>query len=367
MQASKISLSLIDTTLARAASWFLDSGIQDDTGGVARYYLCDSCRNAPVSTEITGYAVSIHLYLWEKTGDARFLKAAERAAHYLLHHAWNDRSATFPFEPVLNGGPAYAYFFDCGIIARGLLAIWRATGNKEYIARAQECGLSMALDFIADEAMHPILHLPDKQPVAYEARWSRRPGCYQLKSALAWHELSIATGHRELASAFERLLGYSLATEVDFLPGDANDEKVMDRLHAYCYFLEALLAVSDRAECSSALAAGIDRVASQLRHIEDRFARCDVYAQLLRVRLFADGLGVCRLDRAAAASEEQRIREFQANDPDPRIHGGFRFGRKQDVWMPFVNPVSTAFAIQALAMWQEYQDGAVQTDVVALV
>jgi hypothetical protein len=367
LQASKISLPLIDTTLASAGSWFLNSGIQEDSGGVARYYFCDSRRNAPVSNEITGYAAGILAYLWTLTGEARFLEAAERSSQYLLHHAWNDHSATFPFEPVLNGGPAYAYFFDCGIIARGLLAMWRATGNEEYFERAKECGLSMAFDFMAEEAMHPILRLPDKQPITYELRWSRRPGCYQLKSALAWRELGIATGQRELSSAFERLLGYALSTHADFLPGDADDEKVMDRLHAYCYFLEALLAVCDRADCASALTAGMERVAAHLRRIEGRFARCDVYAQLLRIRLFAGRLGVCAVDARAAAAEADRIREFQVVDSDPRIHGGFRFGRKQGCWMPFVNPVSTAFAIQALAMWQEYQDGSAETPVLALV
>ncbi len=367
LQGSKISLPHTDAILARAGSWFLNSGIQDTSGGVARYYLCDSRRNAPVSTEITGYAVSILLYLWERTGEPSFLEAAERSARYLLQDAWNDRSTTFPFEPVLNGGPAYAYFFDCGIIARGLLAMWRGTGNQEYFDRAKDCGLSMAFDFMAEEAMHPILRLPDKQPLLYEPRWSRRPGCYQLKSAVAWHELGIATGQRELSSAFERMLGYSLATHRDFLPGDVNDEKVMDRLHAYCYFLEALLPVYDRPGCASALVGGIDRVAQLLRRIEDRFARGDVYAQLLRVRLFAHQLGICRLDEASAENEAERVAEFQVHEPEDSMLGGFRFGRKQGHWMPFVNPVSTAFAIQALAMWQEYRNGGVQTGILSLV
>ncbi len=366
MQVSTF-LTTLDTMLRRAGSWFVNSGIQEATGGVARYYLSDSRQNAPVSAEITGYFLSTLAYLTRVTGDPCYLERAECAAQYLIHHAWNEHSATFPFEPVHNGDQAYAYFFDCGIIARGLLAMWRATGNQEYFDRAKECGLSMAFDFMAEEAMHPILRLPDKQPVQYERQWSRRPGCYQLKSAMAWQELALATGQRELASAFERMVAYSLATHADFLPGDPRNDKVMDRLHAYAYFLEALLALPDHEPAASTVAAGIDRIAMHLQRIAPEFVRCDVYAQLLRLRLFADRLQLCELDRTAAGYEASRIAEFQANGSDVRTTGGFWFGRRHDRHMPFVNPVSTAFAVQALAMWREYQDGAVETPVLSLI
>jgi hypothetical protein len=225
----------------------------------------------------------------------------------------------------------------------------------------------MAFDFMAEEAMYPILRLPEKKALPYEQRWSRRPGCYQLKSAMAWRELAEVTGHRELASAFDRMLTYSLATQAAFLPGDADQHQVMDRLHAYAYFLEGLLEVADRADCGSAIAAGIERMAAYLYRIAPEFARSDVYAQLLRLRLFADRLGVCPLDETRAAYEAARLGEFQANGPDPAVSGGFLFGRKQGCWMPFVNPVSTGFALQALAMWREHEDGGLRTPAIRLV
>jgi hypothetical protein len=367
LHASKPSHVPTDAVLERAGRWFLRSGIQDASGAVARYYQSDSRRNAPVSTEITGYAVSALTYLSNTTGDDKFLAGAERAAQYLVHHAWSEQSATFPFEPVSNGDIPYAYFFDCGIIARGLLALWRASGNREYFERAKECGLSMAFDFMAEEAMHPVLRLPDKQPLSYDARWSRRPGCYQLKSALAWRELAAATGQRELASAFERMLAYSLATHAAFLPSDVDDQRVMDRLHAYGYFLESLLAVAERPECAAALESGMHRVQAHLGRIAPEFVRSDVYAQLLRIRLFGAKLGIIRLDEEAAQDEAARLAEFQAQSPDRRIDGAFWFGRRRDAMLPFANPVSTAFAAQALALWREYQESGVETPVIALI
>ena len=330
----------------RAGLWFLHSGIQEPNGGVARYHFTDRKQNAEISTEITGYAVSAFVYLHSVLGDQQYLDRGIRAARYLCREAWDSDSATFPFEPTIGDQQAYAYFFDCGIIIRGLLAVWRVTGDSEFLEKAKEAGLSMAYDCLADVGVHPILALPDKQPLDYETRWSRSPGCYQLKSALAWRDLAEATGEKALERPFERMVEYSLATYESFLPGDPEPGRVMDRLHAFCYFMEALLAVADRSEAKDALMVGIPRVGRYLRQIAPVFARSDVYAQLLRVRMLADRQGAVSLDLRAAEEEVAAISTFLRDD------GGFWFGRKGGEFMPFSNPVSTSFCMQALTMWE---------------
>ena len=71
---------LIPACLDRTGAWLLHSGIQEPSGGVARYYLADARENRAVSTEITGYAVSTFTYLHALTGDGRYLDAAVRGA-----------------------------------------------------------------------------------------------------------------------------------------------------------------------------------------------------------------------------------------------------------------------------------------------
>jgi len=348
-----ISLSNIDSMLRRAGGWFLRSGIQEPSGGVARYYRADVGKNARVSTEITGYAVSALLYLAERTGDGSYTEAAVRAARFLTRTAWNPALATFPFEHSDNCDQPtpLAYFFDCGIIVRGLLAAWRATGDQEFLDTAVASGRSMIADFQARSVIHPILLLPDKRPLAYEPKWSASPGCYQLKSAMAWQELLEATGEQRFGTAYETALDGALEAAPAFLPGVVNREKVMDRLHAYCYFLEGLLPCAGRTDCARALAAGIEETANTLREIAPVFERSDVYAQLLRVRLYAAQAGVVPLDEARASWEAGKAAEFQITT------GGFAFGRKGEEMLPFVNPVSTAFCLQALALWSDYQNG----------
>ncbi len=332
------------------------SGIQEAGGGVARYYRADLGRNARLSTEITGYAVSTLVYLYHRAEETEYLDAALRAGRFLTRAAWDSAACTFPFEyPPAADARLLAYFFDCGIIARGLLVLWRATGDNEFLEAAKCCGRSMARDFLGRDCVHAILVLPAKQPVPPDGRWSRGPGCYQLKSALAWLDLAEATGEAAWRGYFDTALEYAVAAHDAFLPGETERERVMDRLHAYCYFLEALLAVPERA---AVVQAGIERVAGHLRDIAPSFARSDVYAQLLRLRLYAAGLGVAPLDFDAAGEEAREAAGFQQEGDAPPVSGGFWFGRKGADLLPFANPVSTAFCAQALDLWEQHRAGA---------
>jgi hypothetical protein len=355
-------LANTNNLLEAAGRWFLRSGIQESSGGVARYYRSDTGKNAPVSTEITGYAVSALLFLHGRTGKAEYLDAALRAARFLTRTAWDARLATFPFEHSTNGNRsrALAYFFDCGIIVRGLLAAWRASQELEFRDTAIAAGRAMMRDFQGGDAIHPILALPTKQPLAYEPRWSASPGCYQLKSAMAWQELFEATGEMSFFRAYESAVAAALAGDYDFLPGETNREKVMDRLHAYAYFLEGLSPMLKRSDCAHAFRGGIDRASAYLGEIAPLFARSDVYAQLLRARLLGEACGVIPLDHAAAGQEASAAAAFQGTSPDARVAGGFLFGRKCGEPLPFVNPVSTAFCVQALAWWDDRKNNALQ-------
>ena len=58
------------------------------------------------------------------------------------------------------------------------------------------------------------------------------------------------------------------------------------------------------------------------------------------------------LDLAAASEEAEALAGFQARSDDPRIDGGYYFGRLGGAWLPYANPVSTAFALQAMELWE---------------
>lgn len=306
---------------------------------MARYYRADADVYRNVSTEITGYAVSALVYAYRVAGDQEFLEAATRAAHFLTRTAWDARHGTMPFET----DPAeLSYFFDCGIIARGLLALWRVTGECELVDVALGIAESMARDFGREEGGHwPVLALPEKTPLPTDpARWSLTAGCYQLKSALAWRELGTITGDDRWSGIYADALATALARQQSYLCCIADPHQAMDRLHPYLYFLEALLA---HPEHSAIVRDGADRVRDAFDRLAPQFERADVAAQLLRVQC-ASGASEADCARTAA-----RVREFQRPD------GGYRFGRKAGEWIPHVSPVPTTFAMQALE-WYERRD-----------
>jgi hypothetical protein len=278
----------LSSQLGRAGQWLVHSGIQLPNGGVARYFRADLQRNQRVSTEITGYAVSAFLFLYEVTREQEYLSHAHSAAYFLTRIAWDPQNNVMPFEVE---PAAFTYFFDCGIIVRGLLALWRVTRKRELLEVAAAIGESMARDFAREDGSYwPILALPDKRPLEMDAsRWSRSAGCYQLKAALAWRELGEATGDSRFGERYDRALENALATHEAFLPGHSERHAVMDRLHAYLYFLEGLLPRAGDPRCAEVLVQGIGRVSGYVEEIAPEFARCDVLAQLLRVRLCVSG------------------------------------------------------------------------------
>jgi len=352
---SATSRTVLNDAVEAAGRWFLQSGIQEPGGGVARYHLADLDQNLPVSTEITGYSISALCYLHSRIpGDGAYLEAAIRAARFLTGEAWSDEAKVWPFELPDPSRETLAYFFDTGIIVRGLLALWRATGDREWLDAAIEGGLSLDRFRSAEDGvtMHPIVRVPSLEPLAYEPRWSRGPGCYQLKSAMALLDLGETLPDRvEFLDKFEEALQQAMDTADAFLPAETASQ-TMDRLHAFSYFLEALTRVADRPIIGIVLEVGIARVSVYLREIRDQFERSDVNAQLLRVRLLAAQAGAVQLNLEEAAEEVERILTFQSPE-----HGGFVFGSRDGARILHSNPVSTAFCLQALAMWSDFQAG----------
>jgi hypothetical protein len=331
-----------DECVVRAGRWFLDSGIQEPSGGVARFHLADTATNKPVSTEITGYSASILAFLYSTTQDEAYLESADRAAHFLTDVAWNAKLRVFPFEL----DSKLVYFFDSGIIVRGLLSVWRITREQKLLDVAVEAAHGMLAAFDSGQDYHPIVELPSMKPVERIDHWSRDIGCYQAKSALAWWEVAEITGEARLRDAY---LAAVTGPYRDFLPGASERLRVVDRLHAANYFLEALSPLLNRAECVKAYRFTMDRISYYLREIAPDFARSDVYAQLLRARVYA--ASAIPVNLSLAREEADALAGFQRED------GGFWFGRREGKTIPHANPVSTAFAIQALEVWRAFENG----------
>ena len=88
---------------------------------------------------------------------------------------------------------------------------------------------------------------------------------------MAWWDLLEATADAQFREPYERVLEYSLGACGGFLAGHPDRCKVMDRLHAFLYFLEGLLPNAHEPRCAAAIRDGIGRAAHHLREIAPEF------------------------------------------------------------------------------------------------
>jgi hypothetical protein len=340
--------------------WLAHSGIQAESGGLSRYYRADLLEYKNISAEITGYGIQAFLQL-PMPGDPGLLSNALRAGQFLCYDAGDSSSGLFAFEVPAQDPRScrLAYFFDCGIIIRGLLSLWHTTSDPMYLERAERCGATMMGRMSrVDGSFFPVLDLDSQVPSASPAGWSLDAGVYQLKTGIGFMELAELTSSGVFSSTAEQLLNWSLRQHEMFLPGDSEPSRIADRLHAYCYFLEGLLPfVEHRFDCALVLQGGITRVDLLLDQVRSDLERCDVIAQLLRLRLLGDYMGMVELDNSAASREAESLLRFQLHTDDRRTNGGFAFGRREGQLLCDVNPVSTIFALQALRMWNDHENG----------
>lgn len=210
----------IDESLERAIAW-LDK--MQTGGGYHRWCDPTTGERGPISSEITGYAAHLYSWLYALKPSYADKCRAEKACAWMLATFGRPTFNLGGGIPVEPGVPLY-YFFDTGIVGRGLYAASRALKNSQYwdvaIAAA---GVMTRFAVVEDPDIGhcglyaPTLtsdYLPDPRPPL--KWWSRLPGPYQRKAALLW----------KLCKAQERfdLLDIRV-THLDPAPREAAEDK----------------------------------------------------------------------------------------------------------------------------------------------
>ncbi len=181
----------------------------------------------------------------------------------------------------------------------------------------------------------------------------------QLKAAAAFLELADDGGMAELRTSAENLLKFAMQRHEGFSNAPTADlEGRLNKLRRYALFLEGLLPfAAERMEAGAALQAGIIRLEAEARETPANELPPELLAQPLRLRLFADLLGLGELDRVRAQEEAELLSEYQLQSSDPCLDGAF--GPVLDAMEvgASLTPHPTAVALQALQFWDEAEAG----------
>ncbi len=195
-------------------------------------------------------------------------------------------------------------------------------------------------------------------PYEADEPWPLQAAVHHLKALPIFLELTEATDLYEFKAMGEDLLKWCLKRHESFLEAESDSERLMSRLHGYCYFLEGLLPEAGMdPDSSRALQYGLLEIENVSQEIGHEYHRCDVVAQLLRLRLYADRLGIMELDYQQAENELAAIQELQVQSTDPKVDGGFAFGLKAATPVQRYSPATVVLAIQALQMWEQASAG----------
>lgn len=191
-----------------------------------------------VYTEITGYAVSLFVFLARSEADPSYLRAAEDAAGFLLRIQTRDGAYPHLPDPSAPEGPAPMYSFDTAACAVGLARLARMTKDDRYL----ESGLAAGRWLLG-------MQLPDGSFRAMAVRGGdvADPGgffgdrsCIHAKVAIALLELGELSGRQEFRRAALRACDYALTMQAPDGAFWSRPDRGYVFTHAHCYACEGL-------------------------------------------------------------------------------------------------------------------------------
>ena len=233
---------------------------------------------------------------------------------------------------------------------RGLLALWRAKGEES--TSRPRC--ERAAD---DPRFHGGRCVPSdpgaarKRPLTRAALVAVR-GLLPAQAAMAWHDLFEATGE----AGFEPHYGRAVrgpGHDAGFPSGRTGPGESDGPAARVLLFPGGPASVAGAAECCARRWGGIGPRGGELRDIAPVFERSDVARNCC-------GCGSTRTGRAWRRGPRGGGRGGGRSRPSSSLNTPTRGSRRLLVrpqggeLLPYVNPVSTAFARQALDMWWQY-------------
>ena len=354
--------------LDKAIAWQTTAPIRverlDSTGHGAILHGFDERRGGPLGiyTEITGYAVSLFIFLF-RLGREEHQKMATSAADYLVRI--QQKSGEYPQlpDPADEQGSSSAYSFDVAACIVGLARLNMVYPGGGYIDSA-----------LAAARWLLTLQRPDGSFFAMMVNGERRdPGgfygdgsCIHAKNAIALLELHAASGNEEYRRAARRVCEHTLTLQASDGAFRCGPEVPYIFSHAHAYACEGLLyagAILGEERFTLAAHRGIDWLA---RNQEDDGGWLSYHKVpgVSRIRVLA---AIQRPAPSDAAAQAARLFHLAGRQHAANRHaaigfllecqdtgGGFHHRRTRFGYSSFLSTWSAQFAAQALA-WESAQ------------
>ena len=362
------------------ARWLISSGIQHlhensrFNGGVAAWYDLSQKTYPYLYSEITGYAISMFVFLNRITGDGRYLHHAKLASDWILRQAiyrgGGIRTRLYlnemPESHVYDFESGRIFTFDSSIVGYGLLQLYKKSKQVPLLAAADQIANFMTTYLKkSDGTFYPYYDLQKQMPGESLDKWSDQFSGFHAKLALFFIDFYQVTGKASFKLLAEDLLALLAKEQLDsgrFIT-HRNDQSTHHHPHSYALegFLYAGIKLK-RKDYLEVVQKGLEwllrgiqsdgSVATLYRH--EQFLpeeRLDIVAQALRLSATLYGLKVIhgRQWLVAMGILKERLLQYQHKDKSDQA-GGFYFSAQSE----HLNAWVSMFAIQAIWMYDSF-------------
>jgi len=346
-----------------------------DYGAVYSYYDPQRRRYELVYAEATGYVISLLRYLCAINASAALIERAKASGDWLVRLA-GQHDGVIPMGRTADGDIIQAYAFDNGICCKGLLDLYDLTGNAAYLTAAQRIAAWLISHAMNDDgSVQPIFDPRSGRFAPAGTSWYAASGSFHAKIAMPLLQLCTLTKDEHFRGAAMKLCRWAIQQQKPDGSFPANTNMKTVNLHAHCYTIEALLYAyaSERAqEFLDAATRAAHWIAKRqqpdgsvrLWYANGSGKERASYPQAQAVRIFSllNMLHPQHSFAGAGQKAAQSLLSMQSSEKDERAHGGFlegdilryklfyRKSRKATSW-------ATMFAIHALDLVEKIERG----------
>ena len=372
-------------SVLRASNWLTESGIQHRgvdpslRGGVAAWYEIEEKQYPFLYSEITGYALSALIFLYNIYKDKKYLDRAQLGANWLIQNALHpDGGIKTRFYLVKHYvSPNYCfhygriYTFDTAMVGYGLLQLYKIIPKEEYRTAIEKISVFLIQKMRAkDGTFYPYYDSKDKKFKEDLEKWSDQRGTFHAKLALFfidYYRLTCNPVYKKYAASLLNASQKVQRKDGRFITGKKDGST---HLHPHFYTLEGLLYGAVYLKRNDYLKTavkgwkwsltGVSADGSVSSIYMDRsflhHERSDIVAQILRI-----GAILCELEPSIIKPHLALLKKIKGHlllfqyEGDRKQKGGFIYGAATDgLIRDHLNSWSTMFALQALWMYESF-------------
>jgi hypothetical protein len=378
--AESLDTSNLRESLWKAVNWLTRSGIvntdpsrPDTYGSVNAYFDTGRDKYAFAYSEITGYAVTLFVYLYKIYNDKILQDRAIDASKWLMEKALDrnlggclcrydhdDRD----FEP------RRVCTFDNGMILNGIVSLYRITRNSDLLEFAMKIANWLIFDMQNEDGSFNVryVYFKEKPRIGFSYnKWSSQTGAFLCKTSLGLLNLYDVSGekiYREAAISSGKAALRFQHRDGRFI---TNALQGYTHLHPHCYTCEAMYVLGNYLHDSEFVESALQGTQWALGVMNSTYGfptlyspneivvkgeRNDINAQATRLLILRQLNGFETPNRTIERCIENMLR-FHMHSSDQRLDGAFTYGFDEEKGVEVSHPNSwvTMFAVQALTMY----------------